>query len=225
MFTGIIEEIGTVLDLKRMGDLQQMTIQAARVLEGTQIGDSINIEGVCQTVVAVKEAAFTVESVRETLERTTLGVLRKGDRVNLERSLRLSDRLGGHLVMGHVDGVARIVQRTDRPQGALFGFELSETLMKYIAPRGSVAIDGISLTVASASGTHFEVSIIPHTLTATTLFHKRVEDRVNMEVDMLARYVESMLEGENSDSRFSFHRTESAKREGLTINRLEEMGF
>ena len=214
MFTGIIEEIGTVLDLKRTDDLQQMTIQAALVLEGAKLGDSINIEGVCQTVVAVKDAAFVVESVRETLERTTLGALRRGDRVNLERSLRLSDRLGGHLVMGHVDGAARIVQRTDRPQGALFGFELSETLMKYIAPRGSVAIDGISLTVGSASGTHFEVSIIPHTLSATTLFHKRVGDRINVEVDMLARYVESMLQGEQTENQG-----------GLTINRLEEMGF
>ena len=214
MFTGIIEETGRVLDLKRTGDLQQMTVQAALVLEGTKLGDSINIEGVCQTVVEMKDAAFVVESVRETLERTTLGALRRGDRVNLERSLRLSDRLGGHLVMGHVDGVARIVQRTDRPQGALFGFELSGTLMKYIAPRGSVSIDGISLTVVSVSGTHFEVSIIPHTLSATTLFRKRVGDRVNVEVDMLARYVESVLEGKNAENR-----------EGLTINRLEEMGF
>ena len=214
MFTGIIEEIGTVLGLKRMGELQQMTIQAAFVLEGAKLGDSINIEGVCQTVVAVKDAAFVVESVRETLERTTLGALRRGDRVNLERSLRLSDRLGGHLVMGHVDGVARIVKRTDRSQGALFSFELSETLMKYIAPRGSVAIDGISLTVVSASGTRFEISIIPHTLEETTLFHKRIGDRVNVEVDMLARYVESMLEGESPESQG-----------GLTINRLEEMGF
>ncbi len=214
MFTGIIEETGRVLDLKRTGDLQQMTVQAALVLEGTKLGDSINIEGVCQTVVEMKDAAFVVESVRETLERTTLGALRRGDRVNLERSLRLSDRLGGHLVMGHVDGVARIVQRTDRPQGALFGFELSGTLMKYIAPRGSVSIDGISLTVVSVSGTHFEVSIIPHTLSATTLFRKRVGDRVNVEVDMLARYVESVLEGKNAENR-----------EGLTINRLEEMEF
>ena len=214
MFTGIIEEIGTVLDLKRTGDLQQMTIQAALVLEGTKLGDSINIEGVCQTVVEMKDAAFTVESVRETLERTTLGTLRRGNRVNLERSLRLSDRLGGHLVMGHVDGAARIVQRTDRPQGALFGFELSESLMKYIASRGSVAVDGISLTVTSASGTHFEVSIIPHTLTATALFWKRVGDRANVEVDMLARYVESVLQGEKIEDR-----------EGLTIDRLKEMGF
>ncbi|MCK5119119.1 MAG: riboflavin synthase [Candidatus Latescibacteria bacterium] len=214
MFTGIIEEIGTVLDLKRTDDLQQMTIQAALALEGAKLGDSINIEGVCQTVVAVKDAAFVVESVRETLERTTLGALRRGDRVNLERSLRLSDRLGGHLVMGHVDGVARIVQRTDRSQGALFGFELSESLMKYIAPRGSVAVDGMSLTVSSTSGTHFEVSIIPHTLAETTLFHKRAGDRVNVEVDMLARYVESMLQGEQTENQG-----------GLTINRLEEMGF
>ena len=165
-------------------------------------------------MVEMKDAAFTVESVRETLERTTLGTLRRGNRVNLERSLRLSDRLGGHLVMGHVDGAARIVQRTDRPQGALFGFELSESLMKYIAPRGSVAVDGISLTVTSASGTHFEVSIIPHTLTATALFWKRVGDRANVEVDMLARYVESVLQGEKIEDR-----------EGLTIDRLKEMGF
>jgi len=220
MFTGIIEETGAVLDLKRMGDLQQMTIQAALVLEGTKLGDSINIEGVCQTVVEMKDAAFTVESVRETLERTTLGALRRGDHVNLERSLRLADRLGGHLVMGHVDGAARIVQRTDRPQGAFFGFELSETLMKYITPRGSVAVDGISLTVASASGTHFEVSIIPHTLTATTLFGKRVGDRVNVEVDMLARYVERVLQGE-ADARHP----KVEDREGLTMDRLKEMGF
>ena len=165
-------------------------------------------------MVETKDAAFIVESVQETLERTTLGALRRGDRVNLERSLRLSDRLGGHLVMGHVDGVARIVQRTDRPQGALFGFELPESLMKYIALRGSVAVDGISLTVSSVSGTHFEVSIIPHTLAATTLFQKRIGDRANVEVDTLARYVESVLQGERAEGQ-----------EGLTMDRLKEMGF
>ncbi|MFH1006361.1 MAG: riboflavin synthase [Candidatus Latescibacterota bacterium] len=214
MFTGIIEEIGTVLELKRTGYLQRMTVQAGVVLEGTKLGDSINIEGACQTVVEITDAAFVVESVRETLDRTTLGTLRRGDRVNLERSLRLSDRLGGHLVMGHIDGVSRILQRTDRPQGALFGLELSEDLVPYIAPKGSVAVDGISLTVASRSGTHFEVSIIPHTIKATTLSFKRMGDRVNIEADMLARYVKSVLT-----------QGQTGNHEALTINRLKEMGF
>ena len=193
MFTGLIEELGRVRGRVRRGLFQQLEIEAARVLPGLQVGDSVNIDGVCQTVVAITERGFAVETVPETLARTTLGILAIGQAVNLERALRADQRLDGHLVLGHVDGTARIRQRTERDQEHRFEIEPPPALTRYIAAKGSVALDGISLTVAEVSGDAFTVAVIPHTFANTTLSHRRTGDSVNLEVDVIARYVERLL--------------------------------
>ncbi len=177
----------------RRGAFQQLEIAAERVFADLQVGDSVNIDGVCQTAVAIGESGFSVETVAETLSRTTLGTLGIGQAVNLERPLRADQRLDGHLVLGHVDGVARIRQRTERDGEHRFEIEPPPALARYIAAKGSVALDGISLTVAEVSGDAFTISVIPHTFDNTTLSHRRAGDSVNLEVDVIARYVERLL--------------------------------
>lgn len=214
MFTGLIEEIGAVVRAERRGDFQRTVVAAsAGLLDSLRVGDSVNIDGACQTVVACGREGFAFESVAETLRRTTLGRLRAGERVNLERSLRVGDRLGGHLVAGHVDGVGRVADRSDGPAESVFQFELPEGLEKYIAEKGSVAVDGISLTVVGVAGRRFTVAIIPHTLRATTLSLRRPADPVNVEVDLVARYVERLMA----------HRDRAG--EGLSEEKLKEMGY
>lgn len=194
MFTGLVEDIGAVLRAERRGNFQRTVVAASPAfLDSLRVGDSINVDGACQTVVACDREGFAFESVEETLRRTTMGRLKAGERVNLERSLRLSDRLGGHLVAGHVDGVGRVVERLDRPTDSIFRVEVPAGLEKYIAEKGSVAIDGISLTVVALLGRCFTVAIIPHTLKATTLSLRRPGDPVNIEVDLVARYVERLM--------------------------------
>ncbi len=193
MFTGLIEELGSVRGRVRRGAFQQLEIAAERVLADLQVGDSINIDGVCQTVVAIGESSFAVETVAETLSRTTLGTLGIGQAVNLERALRTDQRLGGHLVLGHVDGIARLRQRTEHDGEHRFEIEPPPALTRYIAAKGSVALDGISLTVAEVSGDAFTIAVIPHTFDNTTLRHRRAGDSVNLEVDVIARYVERLL--------------------------------
>lgn len=195
MFTGLIEELGRVRGRVRRGLFQQLEIEAERVLSGLQVGDSVNIDGVCQTVVATTASGFAVETVPETLARTTLGTLGIGQAVNLERALRADQRLDGHLVLGHVDGTARIRRRTERDSEHRFEIEPPPALARYIAAKGSVALDGISLTVAEVSGRAFTVAVIPHTFDNTTLSHRRTGDSVNLEVDVIARYVERLLGG------------------------------
>lgn len=189
MFTGIIEEIGTILEILP----HRIRIRASRVLEDSHVGDSIAVDGVCLTLIERLESEFVADISPETHQRTTLGEKRAGDRVNLERALRLQDRLGGHLVLGHVDGVGHIVER--RPEGNSVWFQIRapQELMRYIAMKGSIAVNGISLTIAGLQGQHFEVAIVPHTLRQTTLQDTRVGDRVNLEVDLLSRYVERLL--------------------------------
>ena len=196
MFTGLIEELGNVRNRVRRGAFQQLEIEAERVLDGLQVGDSVNIDGVCQTAVAIGESSFAVETVAETLARTTLGTLGIGQAVNIERPLRADQRLDGHLVLGHVDGIARIRQRTERDGEQRFEIEPPPALARYIAAKGSVALDGISLTVAEVSGDAFTVAVIPHTFDNTTLSHRRAGDFVNLEVDVIARYVERLLGGQ-----------------------------
>ena len=185
----------------RRGAFQQLEIAAERVLDGLQVGDSVNIDGVCQTAVAIGESGFAVETVAETLSRTTLGTLAIGQAVNLERPLRADQRLDGHLVLGHVDGIARIRQRTERDGEHRFEIEPPPALARYIAAKGSVALDGISLTVAEVNGDVFTIAVIPHTFDNTTLSHRRTGDSVNLEVDVIARYVERLL-GEQSQLSF-----------------------
>ena len=193
MFTGIVEEVGTIRHLEARSGYQRTTIAVCDVLEGVKVGDSIAIEGACHTVVQFDADTFTVESVSETLKRTTLGDCRVGSKVNLERSLKLGDRLDGHMVAGHVDGVGKVKSRTESADNVVFEFEVPNMLAPYIAEKGSITVNGVSLTVVSVTDRTFSVTVIPHTLSVTTLSAKQAGDRVNLEVDMIARYLERLV--------------------------------
>lgn len=193
MFTGIVEEVGVVREIQRRAGYQRTTVSAQRVLDGVKIGDSISLSGACHTVVAFDGRGFTVESVQETLTRTILGKFQVGSRVNLERSLKLGDRLDGHMVAGHVDGVGRVLKRLESADNVVFECDVPSELAPYIAEKGSVTIDGVSLTVVSVTDRSFLVTVIPHTLSVTTLGDRRVGDAVNLEVDLIARYLARLM--------------------------------
>src|SRR4051812_39204375 len=196
MFTGIVTDVGEVLSIAPLPAGVRLRIATAYDPETIAIGASIACAGPCLTVVergvSGNRAFFDVEASTETLARTTMASWRAGTRVNLERALRMGDELGGHMVTGHVDGVAGIVDRRDEGGMARFGFEAPEGLARYIAEKGSVCLDGTSLTVNAADGRHFDVMIIPHTLAVTTWGERRAGDRVNLEVDLFARYLERL---------------------------------
>jgi len=192
MFTGIITDVGRVRRLRR-GELLELTIATAFDAAAITIGASIACSGACLTVVAVEPGAFAVQASAETLTCTTLGDWVEGTPVNLEKSLRLGDELGGHLVLGHVDGTARIVERRPEAESVRFAFEAPEELAPFIAPKGSVALDGVSLTVNEVARNRFGVNIIPHTLACTNLGSLQAGQRMNLEVDLMARYVARLL--------------------------------
>ena len=192
MFTGIIEEIGTVRSIRGGGSGVVLDIEASNVLEGTAVGDSIAVNGVCLTVTPYS-GHFTADAMPETLRRTSLGSLSAGSRVNLERAMLCGGRFGGHIVSGHVDACGRVAALTREGIAVLMRVEVPSGIIKYIARKGSVTLDGVSLTVASVGEDGLTVSLIPHTAASTTLSLLRVGSPVNVEVDMLARYVERML--------------------------------
>jgi riboflavin synthase len=192
MFTGIITDVGYVRRLRR-GELLDLTIATVFDTLAIPLGASIACSGACLTVVAVEPTAFTVQASVETLTRTTLGEWEEGTAVNLEKPLRLGDELGGHLVLGHVDGVARIVERRPEAESARFVFETPEELTPFIAPKGSVALDGVSLTINEVAQNRFGVNIIPHTLACTNFGSLRAGQRMNLEIDLIARYVARLL--------------------------------
>jgi len=194
VFTGIIEELGIVEKVQVSGSSGRLNIRAKRIMEDLKIGDSIAVNGVCLTVADILNSIFTVDVMRETMVRSTLSELRKGSRVNLERAMKLSDRLGGHLVSGHIDGVGVIQSCTICENAKIFKIQAPENIKQYIVEKGSIAVDGISLTVARVKGSLFTVSIIPHTLETTNLFTKRAGDRVNLEADLIAKYLEKLIE-------------------------------
>ena len=193
MFTGIIEEIGTLSRTERSAGFCQLVIRAGKVLDDCRPGDSIAVNGTCLTVTRQYPDGFVADVMAETMRRTNLEDLKVGDRVNLERSLRPRDRLGGHIVAGHVDEVGTITGLRSEDIATLMTVDVSPTLMKYIAIKGSVCVEGVSLTVTDISDSSFQVSLIPFTKENTTLGLKRVGDAVNIEVDMLARYVERLI--------------------------------
>jgi riboflavin synthase len=190
VFTGIIEGLGTVTGLTPMGGGVRLGIQSDFPLDGVSVGDSIAVNGACLTAVRVEANRFEVDVAPETLSRSTMGNVKVRDKVNLERALRLGDRLDGHLVTGHVDGMGKIVAKHAAGNAVLFSFEASEALGRYIVEKGSVAVDGISLTVNTCDRKGFQVSVIPHTAEVTTLGFRKVGDSVNIETDVIGKYVE-----------------------------------
>ena len=192
MFTGIITDVGKVRRLHR-GELLDLTIATAFDTAAIPLGASIACSGACLTVVSVEPGAFAVQASIETLTCTTLGEWQEGTPVNLEKSLRLGDELGGHLVLGHVDSIARIVERRPEAESVRFVFEAPEELMPFIAPKGSVALDGVSLTVNEVAQTRFGVNIIPHTLACTNFGSSQTGQPMNLEIDLIARYVARLL--------------------------------
>jgi riboflavin synthase len=193
MFTGIVEELGTVEAIEDQGDAIRLTIRSATVLEDAGLGDSISVNGCCLTVTEHDGVTWTADVMQETLDKTSLYGVQPGDRVNLERAVTAHTRLGGHIVQGHVDGVGTIVSRTPSEHWEVVEIALPTALSRYLVDKGSITVDGVSLTVVEANDESFTVSLIPETLARTTLGSRRPGDRVNLEVDVIAKYVEKLL--------------------------------
>ena len=201
MFSGIVELLGTVIQLISDPPGVRLVVDAGQIGEGTKIGDSIAINGCCLTVVDVQGSRLGFDAGAETLSRTNLGRLAPGSRVNLERSLQVGDRLGGHFVTGHIDGVGHLQQRIDDENWSTFWFQVPERLVKQMASKGSIAVDGVSLTLVDVEPDRFSVALIPHTLDVTTLGPLTNGDPVNLETDVLAKYVQQQLSGEQPERR------------------------
>ncbi len=197
MFTGLVEEVGTVRHVRRRGEYLRLQVNCSTVLAGLRTGDSVSIDGACQTAVAVDPAGFAVDTLAETLRKTTFGSLVPGATVNLERALRVGDRLGGHIVQGHVDGVGILASIERSNRNIYLSVDLDPALLRYCVSEGSIAISGISLTIATLTERGVKVNIIPETWKRTSLRDRRVGDPVNIEVDILARYVERLLPSQN----------------------------
>ena len=195
MFTGLIEEIGTVEELVPLGDAVRIAVRAPKVTQDAAAGDSIAVDGVCLTVADNASGTFTADVMRETLDRSRLGSYAPGSRVNLERALAAGQRMGGHIVQGHVDGVAEVVSRTASEHWEVVRFTLPQQLNRYVVEKGSITVNGTSLTVSAVGEGYFEVSLIPTTLSETTAGALQPGDPVNLEVDVVAKYVEKMVQG------------------------------
>ncbi|MCX4809626.1 MULTISPECIES: riboflavin synthase [unclassified Streptomyces] len=193
MFTGIVEELGEVTAVENLDDASRFRLRGPIVTEGAKHGDSIAVNGVCLTVVEFEGDEFTADVMAETLNRSSLGVLAVGSRVNLERPMALGARLGGHIVQGHVDGTGEIIERKPSENWEIVKISLPADLTRYVVEKGSITVDGISLTVVDAGPDYFTVSLIPTTLGLTTLGHKQPGDPVNLEVDVIAKYVERLM--------------------------------
>jgi len=194
MFTGIIEDTGTVSRIESRGQEKRLILELPRHLTEVQLGDSINVNGVCLTVVQKDERRIEFDLSVETLQKTAMRELKVGDQVNLERALRLTDRLGGHIVTGHVDGIGEIVEKREGKDFLQLRIRIPESVSRYVVPKGSIAIDGISLTVNEYQEGEIEMTLIPFTIEKTGLKGKRVGDRVNVEADILGKYVEKIME-------------------------------
>jgi len=199
MFTGIIQSIGKISQIQPKGGDFRLTLSTGKLpLAGVKLGDSIAVSGVCLTAVELGDGQFSADVSRETLSRTTLGDMKPGSRVNLELALTPTTRLGGHIVSGHVDGVGEVVQRSADARSVRFVIEAPANLAKYIAEKGSICVDGVSLTVNGVDGKRFDLNIVPHTLAETTMEEFQPGRKVNLEVDLLARYLERLLLGEKA---------------------------
>lgn len=221
MFTGIIEEVGEIKSIKKGANSAVITIKAETVLGDLKLGDSVALNGVCLTAVSIGKSEYSVDVMHETLNRTNLGSLKSGSRVNLERAMPADGRFGGHIVAGHVDGTGRIrtMQRDDN--AVWIYIDTSADVLKYIINKGSITIDGVSLTVARVDDKSFAVSIIPHTGLNTTLLTKKPGDTVNLETDMVGKYVEKLLRFAGSDQT----EADTEKESGITLDFLMKNGF
>jgi riboflavin synthase len=210
MFTGIIEKLGRVIGTERHGGGGSVQIESGWALTDVGLGDSISVNGACLTVSSLRGGVFGADVSGETLRRTNLGDLNTGEQVNLERALRLSDRLGGHLLTGHIDGTGTVREAKREGDSFRYEFDVPEQISRGLVEKGSVAVDGISLTVGRWNGSSLQVYVIPYTLEKTTLQFRRPGDRVNIETDILGKYVEKML---------------SSRKDGLSLETLKESGF
>lgn len=220
MFTGIIEGLGTIREIRSSGRGSRFFLDTEFVLDRTRIGDSIAVNGACLTVVSLKDRSFAADVSPETLSKTTFGSSRVGERVNIERALRLSDRLDGHLVSGHIDGTGKIASIKTIGEYLIVSVDVPEKLSRYMISKGSVAVDGVSLTINTCDRKTFDVSIIPHTGSLTTIGFKKVGDTVNIETDMIGKYVERFLMIPATDSR-----EKSIGSGTIDLRFLEKTGF
>ncbi|MBD2869603.1 riboflavin synthase [Paenibacillus arenilitoris] len=218
MFTGLVEEVGQLKGIAKQGEAMQLRIGASRVLDGVMIGDSISVNGVCLTVTSFDRSSFAADVMPETYRKSSLHRLRPGEGVNLERAMQAGARFGGHMVQGHIDGTGQIVSRETDANAVVFEIRIHDDgMLRYVIPKGSIAIDGISLTVVDTTSHTFTVSIIPHTLGETALQHKHAGDTVNIECDVIGKYVDHLLH---------FRQPESAKPASkLSTAFLLENGF
>jgi riboflavin synthase len=213
MFTGIVEDKGKVLKVDHRGEMERLTLEIPFDLTEMQLGDSINVNGVCLTVVEKRGRAISVDLSPESLQKTTLVRVKQGDKVNLERALRLSDRLGGHIVTGHIDGIGIITERRIEGNSLQLRIRIPQAVTPYVVQKGSVAIDGISLTVNEFREDWIRLNLIPYTLEKTTLTEKKVGEEVNVEADILGKYVEKVLDRERGASK------------GINLSFLKQHGF
>ena len=213
MFTGLIEETGTVCEACRNGNASFIRIAAEKVLEGTKVGDSIAVNGVCLTVTEHDGKIFRADVMNETLSRSSLGTLKQGSKVDLERAMSAEGRFGGHIVSGHIDGTGTVSDIKQDGIAVRYTISADEKLLRYIVEKGSVTLDGISLTVAAVTDTDFTVSVIPHTAEQTILPYKKVGDIINIETDIIGKYVEKLL------------RPAEPKKSGVTMEQLMKNGF
>lgn len=214
IFTGIVEEIGSIKQIISSAEGADLTIGAQKVLEDIRIGDSIAVSGPCLTVTGVNADGFRAWAMPETMSKTNFADLKVGHTVNLERAMSLSGRLGGHLVTGHIDGIARFIEKKAEGDAAILHFKTAASLTRYIITKGSVALDGVSLTVIDVNADNFSVGLIPHTMLHTTLGSKKSGDRINLEVDLVGKYVEKLMKSSTEN-----------KKENITISMLQEKGY
>lgn len=198
MFTGLIEEIGLIKSLQHSGEASKISIEAKKILDDLKIDDSVSVNGVCLTVVEVSSTGFVAEAVEETIKKTTLSDISSGQKVNLERALTLSTRLGGHLVLGHVDTIGNIIEIRKQTLGTLIKLSYPLEFENYVVREGSICIDGVSLTISEVNGTNFMVSIIPHTAENTLISKYSRGTKVNLEFDIIGKYVEKMVTGKSN---------------------------
>jgi riboflavin synthase len=217
MFTGIIEEIGTVNNTNMAGGSGELKIAARLILDDAKLGDSIAVNGVCLTVTRINSSEISFDVSTETLRRSNLGTLKRGSQVNLERALAADGRFGGHMVSGHIDGTGTLMGKREEGNSVIFTFQAPPAIMHYLIEKGSIAIDGISLTITGLSHDSFNVAVIPHSLQQTTLGTHRIGATINLENDLIAKYIEKLLptvKDENSKSK-----------SGLSLNMLQQHGF